>query len=211
MIEFKEIPASKKSLAQRNLSFGVGLNDSQYLTEFKSNGKRVSCPFYAKWQNMLKRCYSKSYQKRQPTYKGCSVCEEWLTFSNFKAWMIKQDWKGKVLDKDLLVKGNKVYSPDYCVFVSNKINNLILDSNSRRGNYAKGVCFRFGKFQSWCGLDGKSKHLGSFNTEKEASEAYRSFKAKLIYSIAIDQKEPLKSALIRISDLITTNKKEPKK
>ena len=76
---------------------------------------------------MLQRCYSESHLVRQPTYKGCSVCEEWLTFSNFKSWMEQQDWEGKQLDKDLLVYKNKIYSPETCVFVSSVINSFFVE------------------------------------------------------------------------------------
>lgn len=104
---------------------GVGINDSDYVVQKKEtikgiDGKRKQrlvwiCPYYRAWQSMLVRAYSKSYHKRRPTYIGCSVSEEWKTFSNFKSWMEGQVWEGKQLDKDLLVEGNKVYSEETCV------------------------------------------------------------------------------------------------
>ena len=80
---------------------------------------------------MLQRCYSEKWQERYPTYKGCSVSEEWHTFSNFKAWMEKQQWEGKQLDKDILFEGNKVYSPEPCVFVTRKTNMFTTDRAAR--------------------------------------------------------------------------------
>jgi len=106
------------------------------------NGKVQVCPYYACWNNMLVRCYSRSYLQRHPTYEGCSVEESWLTFSNFKAWMKQQDWKGKFLDKDILVLGNKVYSKDTCLFVSTAINNLLTDCRKSKGSCSLGVSFR---------------------------------------------------------------------
>jgi len=94
------------------LVFGVATSDSSYVTQKTIDGVMVVCPFYRKWISMLTRCYSKNYQLRHPTYKGCSVSDEWLLFSAFKSWMKKQDWDGKQLDKDLLISGNKIYSPD---------------------------------------------------------------------------------------------------
>ena len=79
--------------------YGVGINDADYTIKPTIENNRSKCMYYEKWIKMLQRCYSKSYQEKHPSYKGCSVCEEWLTFSNFKAWMETQDWKGKSLDK----------------------------------------------------------------------------------------------------------------
>lgn len=77
---------------------------------------------------MLERCYSARYQERKPTYKGCSVCDEWLNYQNFAKWYDDNYYeiKGEImcLDKDILVKGNKIYSPENCVFVPNYINVL---------------------------------------------------------------------------------------
>lgn len=126
---------------------------------------------------MLHRCYSESHLVRQPTYKGCSVCEEWLTFSNFKSWMEQQDWEGKHLDKDLLVYQNTVYSPDTCVFVDRRVNNFLLKSDNKEGNilgsswhtwyhkYQARVC----SASKGCGL----KFLGYYDTELEAHNAWQ--------------------------------------
>jgi len=79
------------------------------------------------WCNMLKRCYSHSDQKRRPTYIGCTVCEEWCNFQNFAKWYYNNYPTGRVgyhLDKDIKVKGNRVYSPETCMFVSGKENSV---------------------------------------------------------------------------------------
>ena len=90
------------------LVFGVGLNDANYTVNPVVSGKSYLCSIYSRWQGMLERCYSKKYQVLSKTYSECTVCEEWLTFSNFKTWMEQQDWKGKQLDKDIIKKGNKI-------------------------------------------------------------------------------------------------------
>jgi len=115
---FEEVPANINSLSKRRLVCGVGVNDADYMVHFIKNGIKIRCVYHATWTAMLKRCYSEACQKRQPAYIGCSVCDKWLIFSNFKAWMEKQDFKGKHLDKDIKIKGNKVYSPEACSFVS---------------------------------------------------------------------------------------------
>ena len=45
--------------------------------------------------------------------------------------MESQEWEGKQLDKDIVIPGNKVYSPDACIFVDKRINNLMTSRNSR--------------------------------------------------------------------------------
>ena len=113
--------------------FGVGINDS---------AKPIKgCRFYATWRNMLQRCYSESYQDKRPSYKGCSVCDEWLTFSTFRAWMEQQDHQGKQLDKDIITPGNKLYCPDRCVFVTQEMNSLLTVTKSNKGDHPLGVSF----------------------------------------------------------------------
>ena len=89
----------------KRLVFGVGINDSDYeVYKYETiNGKRKAtwkCPYYERWVSMLRRCYSPRSLEKYPTYKGCTVCEEWLTFSTFKKWMENQEWEDRHLDKD---------------------------------------------------------------------------------------------------------------
>lgn len=101
----------------KKLVYGVGNNNADYAVEKKEtigyvDGKQKRklvwvCDYYRTWKSMLKRCYSAKYQERCPTYKGCTVSEDWLVFTNFRDWMMAQDWEGKQLDKDLLFEGIK--------------------------------------------------------------------------------------------------------
>ena len=116
---------------------GVGINDANYELvryEYKEGRRRQvwMCPFYARWRAMLGRCYSKQFLEKHPTYRDCLVCEEWLTFSNFKSWMESQTWVGLVLDKDLLGSGD-LYSPSTCVFVPEYVNFALIGSNKKNG------------------------------------------------------------------------------
>ena len=177
----------------RRLVYGIGVNDADYnvnvheMTEGKWK-KIWCCPHYGTWSDMLRRCYSEKYQSRQPTYKGCSVCEEWLTFSKFKAWMEQQDWEGKQLDKDLLKVGNKCYCPEWCIFVDRKINNFVTDSGASRGEYMIGVSWNSerGKFITNCGnpFTGKQEHVGRFTNELEAHLAWKKRKRELACMLA---------------------------
>jgi len=177
----------------------VGVNDASYAVSYIEDGKILACPFYVKWKSMIERCYSVTPKKIFASYADCTVCDEWLNFSVFRAWMEQQDWKGKDLDKDILVQGNKVYGPDGCLFVERRINNLMAGVKSKKGSLKVGVCFHKGrnKYQANCSKgDGTSSYLGIFNTEELAFDAYKKFKYKLIADIAKNQDEPLKSALL---------------
>lgn len=170
------------------LVYGVGLNDADYTVKPSVNGRQVWCPFYRAWSNMLKRCYDSKHQAKGSAYIGCVVCHEWLTFSNFKSWMISQSWNGKELDKDLLVKGNQVYSPDACVFVDGATNKFTTDSGATRGEWPIGVCFdnKSGKFRSYCcnPFSGRKECLGYFTCPEQAHQAWKKRKHELALQLA---------------------------
>jgi len=187
--DFVEVKANDRSIWMRQIVLGVGLNDAEYQVNPIINGKQVTCPIYHKWRGMLKRCYCAKTQARQPTYAGATVAKEWLTFSVFKSWMIKQDWKDKELDKDIISPGNKHYSSETCCLVPRALNNMLTDSGAARGDYPKGVCFDkpTGKYIAQCYYKGKQKKLGRYLTPEEASLAYRKFKASLVAEAAFEQ------------------------
>jgi len=196
---FKEVPITKNMNWNRKPVLGVGINDADYKTIYEEDGKKYRCPFYIKWKDMIRRCYSEKIHKNRPTYEECSVCEEWLTFSNFKCWMEQQDWKGNHLDKDLKVKGNKVYSPDYCLFVSPLVNGLMHENKKTRGKYPLGVSFHkaTNKFVVNISLNGSSEYLGVFTCVNDAELAYLKRKAEIVSLILHEQKNELvKLALV---------------
>ncbi|CAH9016932.1 putative tRNA nucleotidyltransferase [Vibrio phage 193E37-1] len=164
--------------------FNVGVNDSVKPTQKfeKVDGKNKLvwiCPYYRKWKDMLKRCY---YQKGFKTYFDCVVCDEWLTFSNFKKWCLIQGLPESLehyhLDKDILHLNNKIYSPETCVFVKPVINTFVLDSGSARGDLPLGVNLNRSKtkFESYCRnpfIKRKQEYLGVFTTSEQAHEIWR--------------------------------------
>lgn len=108
--------------------FGVGVYDIDNVHELTSIVEKArSC-----WRAMIQRCYDKKFQKKHPTYIGCYVCDSWLTFSVFLRWFKDNYVEGFELDKDLLVKGNKVYSPDTCCFVPHEINGFLCKCDKLR-------------------------------------------------------------------------------
>ena len=203
---FLEIPATKQSLSQRVLTFGVGVNDADYLVTAKSpDGKRVICPYYKVWRGMVERCYSSDLHKKRPTYIGCSVAKEWLIFSNFKKWMIAQDWQGMALDKDIKHIGNKVYSPDTCLFVTTEVNSLFTSCLKSRSELPVGVYFekKTKKYRAACSVNGKQRIVGRFSSIEDAYNAYLKKKIDVVFAIA-NKKEnkKIKNYLINYSILM---------
>lgn len=198
-------------LSRPRMVYGVGINDADYIVQERetvgyTGGKQKQkliwiCPYYRTWRSMLERCYSVKCQEKRPTYKGCSVSADWLTFSNFKSWMEKQPWEGRQLDKDLLFEGNKAYSAKNCVFVTPAVNSFTTDSGATRGEWMIGVYWHkaAGKFKSTCSnpFTKKYEHLGYFTSELEAHQAWLKRKLELAYDLAaIQTDERVAKALI---------------
>lgn len=149
---------------KNRLRLGVGINDADYNT--------ADCPYMRRWSAMLQRCYSESYHKRKPSYKGCYVCKEWLTFSNFKSWMEKQDWKDKQLDKDFLGDG-KLYSPETCCFIPAKVNSYLAITKTDKSQTI-GVTFQNDRYVSqFSDGGGNVIYKGSFSTPLEAHREWQ--------------------------------------
>ena len=139
------------------------------------------------------RCYNERNLKRKPAYRGCSVSENFKNYTYFYEWCNNQLGFGKEgwnLDKDLLIKGNKVYSEDTCVFVPMEINNVIVKADSLRGDLPIGVVFdkSRNKFQARMWANNKPKFLGRYETPEEAFQVYKINKEKHIKKIAEDWK-----------------------
>lgn len=171
-------------IAGRKLVHGVGLNDAGYriADTAQANGRQINlwvCPFYQTWEHMLRRCYSESAQKNEKniSYVKCSVDSEWHTFSNFRAWMIRQPWQGNEIDKDQLFPGNNIYSHDRCVFISPGLNKFTTSCKRSRGEHPVGASFnkRLGRFVGYCNnpFTKKFEHLGCFDSPELAHEAWR--------------------------------------
>lgn len=200
MTQFVEIPASTKSLANRKLIHGIGTNDANYLVNPVINKITLRCPYYTVWSSMIRRCYSSKFHDVMPTYKGCTVVSDWHVFSVFKAWMKTQNWKGKELDKDILIIGNKSYGPSSCVFVSGEINKLMNNNPSTKGDFPTGVAFdkKNKKYVSQCKVGGANKKIGRFLTIEEAEYHYLIFKSKVIIQVT-NREEVLMNNMLKES------------
>ena len=151
------------------------------------------------WGGLMERCFSETYHKTKPTYKGITVCDEWLNFQNFAAWCETQSFfnakddfgKAYQLDKDLLIRGNKVYSPETCCFIPSQINSLFSYVKSTKGAYPAGVSYmkNRGKFEAYFSKRGKRVNLGHFRTPEEAFIAYKTAKETHIKEMAKEWKD----------------------
>jgi hypothetical protein len=185
------------------LVYGVGVNDLGYMVHVKeavteNGGKRIQktvfrCKYYTAWISMLKRCYSKKFLESNPTYIGTSVCSEWLSATAFKKWMEQQDWHGKCLDKDIIVPGSKLYSPETCAFVLPATNTFVTASDASRGEYPIGVYLdkHAGKYKAQCNNHStrKPEHLGLFLTPEDAHEVWRKRKHELAQLVAATESD----------------------
>ncbi len=135
--------------------------------------------YYYSWKRMITRCFM---------YKNTSVCEEWCNFQNFAKWFEEnynpETMEGWQLDKDILVKNNRVYSPDTCCFVPQEINCLFVRHFSTRGSLPIGVRKSGNKFCAVFKIKNISNYLGTFDTKEEAFQAYKTAKEKNIKEIA---------------------------
>ena len=168
--------------------FGVG----KYVS--KINGKKT--PEYYKWINILKRCYCDKESLKYPTYKEVNVCEEWKCFQNFAKW-VEENYKPEVmhkwhLDKDILCKECKIYSPETCAFVPQEINKLFTLSEKTRGALPIGVVKVNKKFQAQVS-NGTGKQIRSkvYETIEDAFQAYKIAKEAYIKEVADKWKDKI--------------------
>ena len=173
--------------------YGIGILGDRYPS--KING--VHTKEYTLWCNMLQRCYYDRCQNKHPTYIGCEVSDNFKSYEYFYEWCQNQigfSNQGWHLDKDLLIKGNKVYSEDSCIFLPKEINSLLTKSTASRGKYLIGVYWSNTSKTFIARVKknkGKSEWLGSFKTELEAFEAYKQAKEYFIKEQANNWKDQI--------------------
>ncbi len=172
--------------------FGVGyIGEGKYRTS--TNGALT--PQYINWASMIARCYSKKWQEKIETYIGCSVAEEWHNFQNFAKFYDENyysiDGERVELDKDILVKGNRVYSPETCVFVPKRINTILLSRKKSRGDLPIGVRINKTKkkYETLVNSPKGRIYIGVYDTPEEAFENYKIHKEAIIKSVADEYKD----------------------
>lgn len=173
--------------------YGHGIKRDARL--FDEHGNKTLAFGY--WEDMLKRCYYAPDVERHPVYADCHVCDEWLDLPTFEQWVEHNFYQcgseKMVLDKDILFKGNKLYSPQTAMFVPERINVLFTKTNRMRGTYPIGVYYKK-KNRKFCAQVSKlfdeisgtkqQEYLGLFDTPEEAFAAYKFEKEKYIKQVA---------------------------
>ena len=149
---------------------------------------------YDLWLAMIHRCYGK--KSHNSSYKDCSVSENFKYYPYFKEWCNKQvgfNQDGWCLDKDILIKGNRIYSEHVCVFVPNEVNLLTVKCDNKRGEYVIGTSYRkkYKKFAANLSIGGKQTHIGHFDTELEAFMAYKNEKETYIIETVTKWKDQI--------------------
>lgn len=139
-------------------------------------GKQHGTRSFSKWNSMMHRCKEPS-KRGWPSYEGCEVSEEFSDFQQFTDWHIAQvgyALENYQLDKDILITGNKVYSPSTCLLVPQALNTLLTHVKANKGEYPTGVNFSksMGKLVARIRVDNKDTVLGYFESAEEARQAY---------------------------------------
>ncbi len=113
---------------------------------------------YSRWNSILMRCYCNSYHERFPTYKDCTVAKEWHNFQNFAKWFEENYIEGYHVDKDIKVKGNRVYGPDTCIFVTPQKNKEFSSSKHYKILDPEGNLVEFFNMSKFCRDNDLSVH-----------------------------------------------------
>ena len=172
--------------------FGVGIiGENPY--PITING--VNTREYYIWHAMIQRCYDPNWKPSNAkfnSYEDCYVDKRWHLYNNFYEWVHEQDnyikWAngGFHIDKDILVKGNKVYSPETCCLVPAYVNMMFVKCDNSRTDLPLGVYKCYNKYKVLVGdpITNKRVYLGLYNTVEEAFFAYKNYKENLIKQVA---------------------------
>ena len=168
-----------------SLVHGVGVNDIAYPVTYAKGDKRVEHHWYSEWRCMIRRCYGID---AKPSYSGVVVCQDWLSLSLFKVWYDKElcdylfDKSLLQLDKDLLDKSAKLYSPETCCFLPKSLNKALVGLSCSELVRKRGV-----KYEAYIKRFGKYKHLGTFSNKGYAQDLAIKEKIKYIKEIIIKE------------------------
>lgn len=171
---------------------GFGINDADYRTSWREDGKKKKCPFMVRWENLITRVYCERALCAKPSYRGCTIDNRWASFMNFKSWMEAQSWEGRELDKDIIVPGNRIYSPEGCVFIPGYVNALFNSHGLRDKCLPLGVTYinktpdmvneLKNPFAARIRVFGTLRRLGTYANSTEAHRAWQIAKIDAIIS-----------------------------
>lgn len=160
-------------MGKRTLIYGVATHSpGKYASRVGSKRTKV----YQSWLGMIARCYSEKNLQNSPSYRGCTVCAEWLEFQNFAEWFGINYIEGFAIDKDVIKPGNRVYCPEYCDFVPTAINTMLTHASRKHTRYdlPPGVsfCTFTNRYIVVMSFDGKSRTVGRYDDPIAARAAF---------------------------------------
>lgn len=168
---------------------GIGMIGNKYPSKINNSETKE----YRAWKGIIYRCFDKKEKEKHKTYREVTCCKEWLLFENFYEWLHSQEnfnnwgenrWE---IDKDILFKGNKIYSPETCCLVPQNVNSLFVNKNNHRGNLPIGIKKSSkNSFLARCSnpITGEREYLGSYSTPFYAFLAYKQYKENIIKQVA---------------------------
>lgn len=139
------------------------------------------------WENMQSRVRrGGAHQRNFPAYVGVTC--EFADFQDFAEWCQTQVGYsgGFELDKDLLLKGNTVYSKSTVVFLPTAINKCLPNCKAVRGKYPVGVtlCKRDGRFLMKCRLANGQRVQEYHSSVDDAFTSYKRTKEDVLKHLA---------------------------
>lgn len=179
------------------------LGDGCYKTKIRDN---IHTQEYRIWVAMIRRCYDGKRANIYPAYYGkCIVCDDWHNYQIFAKWYSENFYiidERLHIDKDILFPQSKTYSPETCLLVPQRINELFTYRKNNDGVPIGITKTKAGKFSA----EYNTQTLGTFSTLTEAFEAYKTIKEKTIKKVAEEYKNiipgKLYDALIEYEVLI---------
>lgn len=172
--------------------YGVGIVGNKYQTFINKKQTKE----YLSWRRVLGRCFDENFKEQNQTYQNAICCKEWLYFENFYDWLHSQENFDKwlngsqwAIDKDILIKGNKIYSPETCCLVPKNVNGLFVKCDALRNSLPIGVVKHGSGYLVSCKNPFTSKHeyFGTHPTEEIAFNKYKKVKENFIKQVAEEE------------------------
>ena len=175
---------------------GIGyIGDGKYRHNVKTTPFRKT--MHNCWDDMIRRCYDENKRHVHPAYQNCYVSDIWHNYQDFALWYEQNYYKVGVermhLDKDILYKNNKFYSPETCLIVPQRINMLFVRQNRQTDKDLPTGISRSGLNKYLSSYNGNS--LGTYKTIEEALKYYNIAKHKHIVKVADEYKDKIPQKL----------------
>lgn len=164
---------------QRCIAEDVKDNKGIWLKGYTAGDTRYATKSAVAWYSIRWRCNPRGvFQKRKPTYRTCEMSENFRDFQFFTRWYREQvgyNCERYALDKDILNKGNKLYSEHTCVLVPQELNGFLTACDAKRGDLPQGVYFdkQASKYKAQIQSGGKVVNIGRYFSINAAKDAYK--------------------------------------